>query len=140
MGVKSSTLCAGIRCFTLSGLLLLASCLVMYVKGFNWGLDFTGGTVIELTVEKAPDLNAMRAALVKSGFDEPVVQNFGSSRDIMIRMAPISGNEGQELGNRIVAVVEQVIDGNASVKRIEFVGRAWAAIWHRPAAWRCWWR
>ncbi|AOV97598.1 protein-export membrane protein SecF [Edwardsiella hoshinae] len=108
--------------FTISGLLLLASCLVMYVKGFNWGLDFTGGTVIELTVEKAPDLNAMRAALVKSGFDEPVVQNFGSSRDIMIRMAPISGNQGQELGNHVVAVVKQVIQGDASVKRIEFVG------------------
>ncbi|MBW7982100.1 protein translocase subunit SecF [Enterobacillus tribolii] len=108
--------------FTISGLLLIVSCAIMYMKGFNWGLDFTGGTVIELTVDKAPDLNEMRDVLEKAGFADPIVQNFGSSRDIMIRMPPVTGAEGQELGNKVVGVLQQSIDSSASVKRIEFVG------------------
>ncbi|MBE8178570.1 protein translocase subunit SecF, partial [Leptospira borgpetersenii serovar Ballum] len=90
---------------------------------FNWGLDFTGGTVIEIGLEKPADLDVMRESLVKAGFEEPLLQNFGSSRDIMVRMPPAQGETGgQALGTKVVNVINQATGQNAAVKRIEFVG------------------
>lgn len=109
--------------FALSGLLLTVSVIIIGVHGFNWGPDFTGGTVIEITLEKPADMDTMRAALQKAGFVEPQLQNFGSSRDVMVRMPPVQGkNGGQELGNKVVTVISQATDQHATVKRIEFVG------------------
>ncbi|WP_437608790.1 protein translocase subunit SecF [Erwinia sp. V71] len=108
--------------FIISGLLIMASVAIVAVKGFNWGLDFTGGTVIEINLEKPAELDALRESLVKAGFQEPLVQNFGSSRDVMVRMAPVEGAAGQELGNKVVSVINETAQQNATVKRIEFVG------------------
>ncbi|AXF74891.1 protein translocase subunit SecF [Erwinia tracheiphila] len=108
--------------FTLSGLLLIVSFVIMGVKGFNWGLDFTGGTVIEITLEKPVELESLRGALQKSGFVDPQIQNFGSSRDVLVRLSPHEGNAGQELGNKVVSTINQVSQQTATVKRIEFVG------------------
>ncbi|AUQ24538.1 protein translocase subunit SecF [Dickeya zeae] len=109
--------------FALSGLLLILSIVVMGVRGFNWGLDFTGGTVIEISLEKAVDLEQMREALQKAGFADPLVQNFGSSRDIMVRMPPAHDESGgQALGSKVVNVINASTSQNAVVKRIEFVG------------------
>ncbi|MEM6160560.1 protein translocase subunit SecF [Erwinia sp. P6884] len=108
--------------FTFSGLLLVAALAIMGVKGFNWGLDFTGGTVIEITLEKPAELDTLRSSLEQSGIKEPQVQNFGSSRDVLVRMSPEEGNAGQELGNKVVTIINQATGQNATVKRIEFVG------------------
>nr|WP_246743168.1 protein translocase subunit SecF [Dickeya oryzae] len=109
--------------FALSGLLLILSIVVMGVRGFNWGLDFTGGTVIEISLEKSVDLEQMREALQKAGFADPLVQNFGSSRDIMVRMPPAHDESGgQALGSKVVNVINASTSQNAVVKRIEFVG------------------
>lgn len=109
--------------FAISGLLLVASIIVIGVRGFNWGLDFTGGTVIEISLEKPVDLDQTRDALQKSGFADPLVQNFGSSRDIMVRMPPAKGeNASQELGSKVLSVINESSSQNAAVKRIEFVG------------------
>ncbi|WP_050747925.1 protein translocase subunit SecF [Sodalis glossinidius] len=108
--------------FSLSAILLIASIAIMAVKGFNWGLDFTGGTVIELNLEKPADLDQMRGALEHAGFTDPLVQNFGSSRDVMVRMPPVQDGLGQELGNKVLGVINQATGQNASVKRVEFVG------------------
>ncbi len=108
--------------FSLSAILLIASIAIMAVKGFNWGLDFTGGTVIELNLEKAADLDQMRNALEHAGFTDPLVQNFGSSRDVMVRMPPVQDGLGQELGNKVLGVINQATGQNAAVKRVEFVG------------------
>ncbi len=108
--------------FTLSGLLLIASFAIMGVKGFNWGLDFTGGTVIEITLEKPAELDSLRDALQHSGFTDPQVQNFGSTRDVLVRLSPHEGTAGQELGNKVVTTINQSSQQNATVKRIEFVG------------------
>lgn len=53
--------------FGISGLLLIAAIVIMGVRGFNWGLDFTGGTVIEITLEKPAEIDVMRDALQKAG-------------------------------------------------------------------------
>lgn len=108
--------------FIISGLLIVVSVAIVAVRGFNWGLDFTGGTVIEISLERPADLDALREGLVKAGFEEPLVQNFGSSRDVMVRMPPTTGTAGQELGNRVVASINRTAQQNATVKRIEFVG------------------
>ncbi|WP_443112758.1 protein translocase subunit SecF [Erwinia sp. SLM-02] len=108
--------------FIISGLLLIISVAIMGVRGFNWGLDFTGGTVIEINLENPTDLDVMRESLVKAGFAEPQVQNFGSSRDVMVRMSPNEGNAGQELGSKVLAVINDTTQQHATVKRIEFVG------------------
>ena len=109
--------------FGISGFLLIAAIVVMGVRGFNWGLDFTGGTVIEITLEKPAELDQMRQALQKAGFGEPQVQNFGSSRDIMVRMPPVhDANISQELGSKVVNVINESTSQSATVKRIEFVG------------------
>ncbi|WP_455816944.1 protein translocase subunit SecF [Pseudomonas cerasi] len=108
--------------FAISVLLLIASVAIMGVRGFNWGLDFTGGTVIEINLEQPVELDMLRTSLEKSGFDEPQVQNFGSSRDVIVRMSPREGDAGQELGAKVLATINQATQQQATVKRIEFVG------------------
>ncbi|MFP1878375.1 protein translocase subunit SecF [Lonsdalea quercina] len=108
--------------FLISGILLVISLVLIGARGFNWGLDFTGGTVIEIHLEKPGDLDEMRQALEKAGFADPLVQNFGSSRDVMVRMSPNVGNSGQELGSQVLNVINQSTSQHGEVKRIEFVG------------------
>lgn len=65
----------------------------------------------------------MRQSLQKAGFEEPQLQNFGSSRDIMVRMPPVhDANGSRELGSKVVSVINESTSQNATVKRIEFVG------------------
>ncbi|EBQ6113447.1 protein translocase subunit SecF [Morganella morganii] len=108
--------------FTISALLLIASVAIIGVKGFNWGLDFTGGTVIEVNFSQPADLDKIRDTVAQAGFKDPLIQNFGSSRDIMVRLPPAEGTAGQELGKTIINVINKNIDESAVVKRIEFVG------------------
>ena len=108
--------------YAISILLLLAASIIMFTRGFNWGLDFTGGTVIEITLDKPGELENMRHALQQAGFVEPQVQNFGSSREVMVRLSPNAGNAGEALGNKVVTIINQATQQNAIVKRIEFVG------------------
>ncbi len=97
----------------------------MGVKGFNWGLISLVVWVIEITSKTGrygPDASVTQ----KAGFEEPLLQNFGSSRDIMVRMPPVhDANGSQELGSKVVSVINETTSQNATVKRIEFVGRAW---------------
>lgn len=102
-------------------LLVIASFVIMGIRGFNWGLDFTGGTVMELQFSQSIDLNDVRQRLSKSGFQDAIVQNFGSSRDVMIRMAP-SDIKSDDLSNQIIAALKQGSDQDVNLIRIEFVG------------------
>lgn len=102
-------------------LLVIASFVIMGIRGFNWGLDFTGGTVMELQFNQSIDLNDVRQRLSKSGFHDAIVQNFGSSRDVMIRLAP-SDIKSDDLSNQIIASLKQDSDQDVKLIRIEFVG------------------
>ncbi|PAV01299.1 protein translocase subunit SecF [Arsenophonus sp. ENCA] len=108
--------------FGISIALSILSVTVISLKGFNWGLDFTGGTVIEINLSQPADLDKIRASLANNGHQEPLIQNFGSSRDIMIRLPPTEGVAGQEIGKSIISVINKNVDDQATVKRIEFVG------------------
>ena len=78
--------------------------------------------MIEINLEKPADLDLIRDSLEKAGFADPLIQNFGSSRDVMVRMPPSVGTSGQELGNKVLSVINQGTEQSATVKRIEFVG------------------
>lgn len=108
--------------FAISIALFILSITVISLKSFNWGLDFTGGTVIEINLSQPADLDKIRASLANNGYREPLIQNFGSSRDIMIRLPPTEGVAGQEIGKSIISVINKNVDEQATVKRIEFVG------------------
>ncbi|WP_082800161.1 protein translocase subunit SecF [Candidatus Doolittlea endobia] len=108
--------------FSLSAVLLIVSIAIMALKGFNWGLDFTGGMLIELKLEQPTGLEQLRDALKKVGMTDPLVQNFGSSRDVMVRISPMQESLSQELGNKVLDIINQATGQNAAVKRIEFVG------------------
>lgn len=108
--------------FVLSAILLVASIVIIGLRGFNWGLDFTGGTVVEINLEQSVPLDSLRQALRQAGFNEPQVQNFGSSRDIVIRLPPKTGVSGQEVGKQLVSVLMRATKHDATAKRIEFVG------------------
>ena len=88
-------------------------------KGLNYGLDFTGGTLIELTYEKPADVSQVRSELVKAGYHEAIVQSFGATTDLLVRMP----GEDPQLGHQVAEALQKVGGDNpASVKRVEFVG------------------
>lgn len=104
----------------ISLLLVLASIASLAVKGLNFGLDFTGGTLIELQYPQTADLGDIRGELRELGYPSAVVANFGSDRDVVIRIQA----EGEKLGDTIGAQLEQAYkgEGDVELKRIEFVG------------------
>ncbi|MGL5798606.1 MAG: protein translocase subunit SecF [Plesiomonas sp.] len=112
----------GPAAFVLSLALMVISFGIIFTKGFNWGLDFTGGTLIEVNFSQPADLGQVRNELQKAGFDNAIVQNFGTSRDVMVRMPPKDNIKGEELGQRVLAAVQSGVDTKAQVHRIEFVG------------------
>lgn len=96
--------------------LALFSC---FHKGLNYGLDFTGGTLIELTYEHPADLGKVRQELVSAGYHDAVVQSFGASTDLLVRMP----GEDPQLGTQVAGALRKGgADNPVTVKRVEFVG------------------
>lgn len=107
--------------FLLSLILVAAAIGVLAVRGLNFGIDFTGGTVVEVGYQEAPDLSAVRSALEDGGFDDAVVQYFGTAREIMIRLGPREGVEPAQLSNQMLQVLREH-DSGVEMRRVEFVG------------------
>ncbi len=88
----------------------------------NFGLDFTGGTLIEVGYPSAPDTNEVRENLANAGFDS-VVQTFGAATDIVVRIPPSEMEESSaELSTRVLAALSQGVEGEIEMRRVEFVG------------------
>ena len=106
----------------LSALLMVASVIGFASKGINWGLDFTGGTVIELGFSQAADLADIRQTLSKAGFSDAVVQLFGTSRDVLVRI-PLRDDMAQAaVGETVVSVLNTAAEQQITLRRAEFVG------------------
>lgn len=99
----------------------VAAVIFLTVRGLAFSIEFTGGTVIEIAYKQAADVQGIRATLDKAGYKDVQVQNFGSSRDVLIRM-PLE--EGQSTADLSRAVMEKLTaaDGSAELRRVEFVG------------------
>lgn len=110
-----------IPAMVLSALLILGSLSSLAVNQLNWGLDFTGGTLIEVGYPEAAKLDEIRLQLNEAGFSDAIVQNFGSSQDVLIRIAPRDGVKAAQIGDQIMASLRA--DGtDVEMRRIEFVG------------------
>ncbi|GIU53398.1 MULTISPECIES: protein translocase subunit SecF [Shewanella] len=105
----------------LSMVLVIASLASLGIKGINWGLDFTGGTVVELEFSKPVDLIELRGQLNTEESDGAVVQNFGSSRDVLIRLPVLEDLKSDDQVNAVMKGA-QAIDSSVIQKRVEFVG------------------
>ena len=90
-------------------------------RGLNLGLDFTGGDLLELSYAGEADLADIRAALTEDGFDGPVVQNFGTVSDVLVRLPPRVETEGTSTRDRVISVL-QARDSSVELRRFEFVG------------------
>ncbi len=111
----------GIRhvAFALTVLLTLASLASLAIKGLNFGLDFTGGTLIELSYEQPAQLDKVRGQLREAGYADALVQSFGASTDVLVRM---QGDDPQ-LGSQLADALRRVsADTPFTLKRVEFVG------------------
>ncbi|HBT56593.1 MAG TPA: protein translocase subunit SecF [Pseudomonas sp.] len=98
--------------------LMLASVASLAVKQLNLGLDFTGGALVELNYSEAADLEAIRATLRENGWGDAVVQNFGASTDVLIRLP----SDDPNLGNQVAQMIKTTDGNDVSVKRVEFIG------------------
>jgi len=85
-----------------SGLLLVLAIGSLAVQGLKLGIDFTGGTLVEVGYKEAVDLNLMRTSLEKKGFDDAMVQHFGSAREVLIRLKPRAGISNAELSTQVL--------------------------------------
>ncbi|EPT9248410.1 protein translocase subunit SecF [Photobacterium damselae] len=108
--------------FAFSILMVSLSIATVATKGLNWGLDFTGGTLIEVSFENPANLGQIREALEKADFGDAVVQNFGTARDVMVRLQPRDGVKGEVLGGQIISALKEGTGQNVEMRRIEFVG------------------
>jgi len=106
---------------TISLLTFLFAIWALWHKGLNLGVDFTGGTVMEIHTSQPADLQSMRAALEKTGLTEVSVQNFGTSQDVLIRLPNKGEANASETSNRVMAALTP---GNPAIelKRVDFVG------------------
>ncbi|RMH47678.1 MAG: protein translocase subunit SecF [Gammaproteobacteria bacterium] len=104
-----------------SAILVLISIVELGFFGLNFGLDFTGGTRVEVHYPQTADLKEVRTRLKEAGLDGAIVQYFGTSNDVAIRIPPVEGKKGQEVGE---IVLKALREGGQKVemRQIEFVG------------------
>lgn len=105
-----------------SGLLIVASIVSLSINKLNFGLDFTGGTLIEVGFQQPANLPQVRSVLEESGYADAIVQNYGTQKDLLIRLEPRTDVNAEQLGTTIIDALRSNIDENIEMRRIEFVG------------------
>src|SRR5918992_943893 len=91
------------------------------VRGLHLGVDFTGGTVMELRYEKPPNLNQIRDTVARLGFTDAAVQNFGTAQDVLVRLPVKQGVTSAQLSEQVMGELKK-LDTNVTLQRVEFVG------------------
>jgi preprotein translocase subunit SecF len=99
----------------------LAAVFFLWQKGLHWSIEFTGGTLLEVSYPQPAEIDRIRATLDKAGYTDTQVQNFGSSRDVLIRMPLRPGQSSGDLSREVMAKLAEV-DKSAELRRVEFVG------------------
>jgi len=109
------------RWYVVSAILILGSLASLAVQGLNFGIDFTGGVVMEFTFPKAADLEKVRSELAGAGLGDAAVQSFGTSRDVLVRLLPKGGEDVNKVGQEVLAAIQQQNPG-VELRRTEVVG------------------
>ena len=103
-----------------SSIFLIVSVSSLFLKELNYGLDFTGGTLVELSYPDSANISEIRETLVNGGFVGAQVANFGSSKEVLIKLP---GTVSDSLGSEIVTLLSSVsLDQDVDLRRIEYVG------------------
>ena len=106
----------------ISVVLMLVSLVSLFTRGLDLGLDFTGGTVIEVGYSQSVELAGVRQALSEAGYDDAVVQHFGTSRDVLVRVPPREAATSAQLGDEVVRILNAASDERVNLRRQEYVG------------------
>jgi preprotein translocase subunit SecF len=105
----------------ISFITFLAAVFFLFSRGLHLSVEFTGGTLVEVAYAQAADLDRARAQIAKIGLTDVQVQNFGSSRDVLIRMPAIKGVSSAQQTDQVMAALKEA-DASAQLRRSEFVG------------------
>ena len=105
----------------ISLVLIIISIFAMVTRGLNLGIDFTGGTIVEVGYPDSVELEPVRKALTDSGFSESIVQHFGTAKDVLIRL-PVADKDDDkaQLSNNVLEAL--AVTGEPEMRRVEFVG------------------
>ena len=103
--------------------LVLASVALLLVRGLNFGVDFTGGVLVEVGYPKAVELNPVRDALSQGGFNQAIVQHFGSAREVLVRLPQAEEGNPAQMSSSVMNALRQM-DSTVEMRRVEFVGPA----------------
>ena len=104
-------------------LLVILSMASLATRGLNFGIDFTGGTLIEVGYENSADLSEVRATLESAGYADAITQHFGSSKDVLIRVPPHEGMSNADLSTGVLNALHGASDSDEiEMRRVEFVG------------------
>jgi len=106
----------------ISIILLITSITSIVMQGLNFGIDFTGGTIIEVEYSEAVELESIRQTLEKNNFNDAIVQNFGSVQDILIRLPVDKSRNMSALSNEVLATLRADSSLDIEMRRVEFVG------------------
>jgi preprotein translocase subunit SecF len=106
----------------LSAVVSLASIIALGWQGLNFAIDFTGGTIVEVGYQEPANLEEVRQQLKEAGFANPIVQHFGTSKEVLIRLAPQAEITSTDLRTRVMEALRKNPEVQAELHRIEFVG------------------
>lgn len=105
-----------------SAVLTILSIGSLAVHGLQMGIDFTGGTLIQVGYKQTADLTLLRNTLNTEGFNDATVQNFGTAKDVLIRLKPHEGVSSADLSNKVLEAINKNTAEPAELQRVEFVG------------------
>ncbi len=106
--------------WVISGILIVISIASLTMRGLNLGIDFTGGTLVEVGYQQAAELEPIRTALTNASFEDAIVQHFGTAKDVLIRLPSTDNANAAELSNQVLEALKPT--GELSMRRVEFVG------------------
>lgn len=106
----------------ISGIFLVASIASLAINGLRLGIDFTGGTLLEVGYKEPAELPGIRTILQTAGYGDALVQHFGNSREILIRLPLKEGVSTADLSNQIMSLLNASENPQGEVLRVEFVG------------------
>lgn len=104
----------------ISAVLIIVSVASLATRGLNLGIDFTGGTLVEVGYPAAVELDSIRLALEAENFNDAIVQHFGTAKDVLIRLPSTDNANAAELSNQVLAALSTT--GEPDMRRVEFVG------------------
>jgi len=105
-----------------SAILLLGAVGSIVTRGLSMGIDFTGGTLIEVGYTQDANLPAIRETLTQGGHSDVSVQQFGTAKDVLIRLAKSEEQSSSTLSNEVFGMLSKAVEGQVELRRVEFVG------------------